>query len=654
MASKSRKTAVMFAACAIAAVAFFLFCLIFSLKAGGSDDENQIQYVDEGMHFTSMNVDVKWNNDRSCEITQELTVEFLEPSHGIYVDIPVNSGEKVRDLTVKTSPVRDVKLSHENGDKIVRAKIGDEDRYFYDGETLSCLITYDYLTPKHKNGDDILAFMAIGKGWSCKTDNAVVTMTYPAAPKDAGSEYGIWIDGEKLLKTDPRVVWSNGGKTVTVNVGELDWYSGVEIAYEMPNGTLVNRVNGEFWITLVIGVALFAAAVVIKLLLAKNKPVTPIVDYYPPRIEVKSDDDEEDDGLTVKRMLPVQMGKIIDDSCSASDVTSLIFYWASKGFLEIDVREDDTYFIKNKRLSSVTGYERRMYNKLFQNADDGEDGRKEVALKSLTGKFSGAVSECASAVNREYNGKLYQKRAATLSMMLSLFAAIFGVCVGVLTSMRVGLMFNLLGVLCGVPVIIFTVSGMFISKYYFKLDGTKRNALMIGHFVLALAVSFAVTLVIPLDVTSWLERVFLAVFMGGTAAVAPFIRVRTPEYNEMLNSILGFRDFIRDAKKDELETLLAEDPQYYYDILPYANVLGVSDIWQDKFAGIALEPPTYYRSYRHDVFDIIIIHNLTRSVGMSLTCVPKSSGGSFSSHSSGGGGGGFSGGSFGGGGGGRW
>lgn len=651
MASNSKKGTALFAVLFIIAISFFVFCLFFSCDGNNSDDLYGTQIEDTGMRFKSMEVDIKWNNDRSCEITQEIEVEFFEVSHGIFVDIPVNSGEKVRDLKVKTSPLRDCVLSHESSNRIVRARIGDEDRYFSRGDTLVCTVTYNYLTPKHSRGDDILALMAIGRGWTCRTENAVVTMTYPAAPKDAGDEYGIWIAGEKINDGDSRVAWLNDNKTVRIEVGALSAYSGVEIVYEMPKGVLKTRIDGEFWIALVVGAVLIGVAILIKLLIARNKPLTPIVDYYPPRINTG---DGEDGEPRIKRMLPVQMGKIIDDNCSNDDVTSLIFYWASKGFLEIDEREDDTYFIKNKRMSAVTGYERRMFAKLFQNAVDREDGRQEVSLVSLTGKFSGAVTECAAAVNKEYSGKLYKRGISSLSAFISVLAAAFGACMGVLTSLRVGAMFNLIGLVCVVPAAISAAIGTLISKYYFKLNKTKRNAFIIGHFVLILAVSFAVTLVVPLDVMGWLERIVLAVTMGGTAAIAPFIRVRTPEYNEMLNSILGFRDFLRDAEKEKLEMLIADDPQYYYDILPYANVLGVSDIWKDKFKDIALAPPTYYRSYRGGVFDIFVIHSLTRSVGSSLTYVPKSSGGSFSSHSGGGGGGGFSGGSFGGGGGGRW
>ena len=164
-------------------------------------------------------------------------------------------------------------------------------------------------------------------------------------------------------------------------------------------------------------------------------------------------------------------------------------------------------------------------------------------------------------------------------------------------------------------------------------------------------------MLIPMCVMGWAVRIPFIIAVGGLSGVAPFLIKRTDWYNEQLNSILGFRNFLRDARKDELETLLKDDPQYYYDILPYANVLGVSKIWSDKFKDMTVEPPEYIRSYRSfTFFDFYIFHRITSTVGRGLSYVPpKVSSGSFSSGGSfGGGGGGFSGGSFGGGGGGRW
>lgn len=37
--------------------------------------------------------------------------------------------------------------------------------------------------------------------------------------------------------------------------------------------------------------------------------------------------------------------------------------------------------------------------------------------------------------------------------------------------------------------------------------------------------------------------------------------------------------FLETAEKEKLEQLVFEDPKYFYNILPYAYVLGVSDKW---------------------------------------------------------------------------
>ena len=87
---------------------------------------------DYGLRYNYMQADVEWKNDRSCHVSQKLEAEFLDylPSHGIFVDIPVNSGEKVRNLKIETSPYVPYSLEHESGNRIVRAIVGNPDRYF--------------------------------------------------------------------------------------------------------------------------------------------------------------------------------------------------------------------------------------------------------------------------------------------------------------------------------------------------------------------------------------------------------------------------------------------------------------------------------------------------------------------------------------------
>ena len=121
--------------------------------------------------------------------------------------------------------------------------------------------------------------------------------------------------------------------------------------------------------------------------------------------------------------------------------------------------------------------------------------------------------------------------------------------------------------------------------------------------------------------------------------------------NEILGKIRGFRVFLETAEKDRLEALVMENPTYFYDILPYTYVLGVSDTWIKKFSSIALAPPSWYDSrttFNSYNFGIFMSTTMT-SVQRTMDSRPRSkSSGSRSS------GGGFSGGGSGGGGGGSW
>lgn len=665
---KSNKSATV-AICAFVIAAVMVFLAIVCVNEFLPIDYHTKAQPDYGMQFNSMDVEIKWRNDRTCRITQDIEAQFLTGgSHGIYVDIPVNSGEKVRGLSVRTSPYRPYRLTRENGGTIIRAVIGSDDKTFGTKDVLRCVLTYDYMTPEHPRDKNVLALNAIGGGWSCLTKKATVTVEYPAAPNIATDDLGIRIGADKITaessgtpkSSGVSVVWSDGNKKVKIEIKDrlqlstrykplpeayaLKAFEKVEIAYRMPENALVSRFDGEFLVTLCTGLALVAFALIVKLLFAKNKRLSPIVGYYPPRIRCA-------DGKT-RRMLPVQMGKIIDGGCSSADVTSLIFYWASKGNLSIDEREDDTYLTKENELDAVAPYEREMYDKLFSFGDVNEIGKIEVGVGMLKGKFAPAVAAVKSSVDKEYRGKLYKTRSLALCVSTAVLAAIFGSCISVFTSLRAGkLFFAAGGIASAVAAFVSVGVGAAIVTYYHKLSGKKRHAI-IAAYIAACIVSFAtLALIMPDDIMSIVEKTVFAICMGLACCIAPFIIVRTPFYDERLNEILGFRDFLRDAEKDKLETMIEECPQYYYEILPYANVLGVSDIWADKFKSLSVEPPDYYRNTGPTLFDIVLLSNLTRSVGNSLTYrPPSSSGGSLS----GGSGGGFSGGSFGGGGGGRW
>ena len=126
-----------------------------------------------------------------------------------------------------------------------------------------------------------------------------------------------------------------------------------------------------------------------------------------------------------------------------------------------------------------------------------------------------------------------------------------------------------------------------------------------------------------------------------------------------MGQILGLRRFIEVAERDRLIALVEETPEIFYNILPYAYVLDVTDVWSKKFESIAIQQPDWYVSSNPNFSTYLLWSSLNRSMSTINTAMvsvpaPTGSSGGGGSFGGGGGGGGFSGGGFGGGGGGGW
>ena len=143
------------------------------------------------------------------------------------------------------------------------------------------------------------------------------------------------------------------------------------------------------------------------------------------------------------------------------------------------------------------------------------------------------------------------------------------------------------------------------------------------------------------------------VILVGAFWLARYVPSRTEESHRNLEKITGFKKFLETAEKDRLEMLVHEDPKYFYNILPFAYVLDVSDKWVDKFEGIAIEPPEWYSG--HGAFTAATMwHAMDRTLSSAASAMSSAPRQSSSGGGSGSSGGGVSGGGSGGGGGGSW
>ncbi len=192
------------------------------------------------------------------------------------------------------------------------------------------------------------------------------------------------------------------------------------------------------------------------------------------------------------------------------------------------------------------------------------------------------------------------------------------------------------------------------KKHYFRLN----VLLSIPSMLIALVATGLAVLVggrISLTLIAVIVTMLLTVAFFGVIMRRPTARGR-----KVLDEMLGFRDYLEVAEKDEmnLRNPPQKTPQLFEAYLPFALALGVEQVWAEKFAGV-LESirgpdgrgyqPSWYSGSWNGASISRNIGSVSSGLGsaISSSVTPPGS-------SSGGGGGGFSGGGGGGGGGGGW
>ncbi len=647
-----------------AILGILILSLSFSLFFGcGSSARNPYGNVsDNHYRITNLSVTIDASaGDRSMRIVEDYTFEFdrvtYDPSHGFYRDFALNSGEKIRDLNVyNASDFSDeFKLSYPNND-ILRVRVGSADRTVY-GDGLRCTIEYTMLTPPYAQDPDALAVNAIGQGWSCKIRQADIKVILPentnAVPEYF---YGGWGENRNAVGAIVESAPKAGAKEYSFAVrpeyeGDyaLDNYEGLTLYYYMPKGAFSSSMESYVWIVLAFGLVIIGVALALKFTIGKDAPLTPITNYYPPK-HARAGEHE-------LPMDPVDMGYLIDGTCQGSDVTSLIFYFASKGYLELiepnskENKSDSFKLIKKCELpDGLPNYQYIFFSKIFGK-------KKEVTVSDLTNRTYTAVRMVQSNIAGKYKGKntLYDGKTKMISIAASLLAVLYSFLVVGFSGMLVHKsLFGFLGALAIFPAVVSILFGSYLVNNRQKLSKPKWIAYAVFYVIVTAILSLTLLAVHP-DTFGLAEKIILIASVVSCCTIAPFISRRTKHYTEELNEIVGFKEFLQYAEKERLETLLEENPQYYYDILPYANVLGVSDIWEDKFKGLTLEPPVYYHG--STLFTFAVFNSYYRSSYRAYSAATISTPSSSSRSGGGrsfGGGGGFSGGGFGGGGGGRW
>ncbi|MBR2967921.1 MAG: DUF2207 domain-containing protein [Clostridia bacterium] len=586
--------------------------------------------VDDGYSIVSASYDITVSENRSALVTERLTVKFYERSSGIVRYLPTNSGEQYSGISL----TGDTYYVEQQDDFLCVYTGEDYSGKYSNGDEVTYVLSYTIVPPTKTINNTNYKMNVVPFGWDTSQNDVTVSITFPYEIKDVL----VYVGSYGTTYTTTNYQLSEDGKGLTMSKS-LMAYNGVTIDAELGKKFNVNfSLPG---ILAIISVMLLViACVMVKLFFVKDTFITPIINAFSP-----TDGGEEID--------PALMGYLIDNKCESSDVTSMIFYFASKGYIQLEMDGDEFTLVKLKELPpDAPKHQTIIFQGLFRSG-------QRVTSTMLQNKFYTDIAAANIEIKAKYDGKLYDKKAKRKAITLMVAsAAVLAIVISVCAiRVNLSLIFGemLTPILNTAILILIGFSfGRFVynNKNKFSQKKIALSVLLIGVGAILIGAIFSFGLLY--GIFPFYGRMIILVGAQVIGFVCGLMRKKTDYYTALTNDIVGFKEFLLAAEKDRLEKLVEENPQYYYDILPYANVLGVSKVMQDKFETIeSVPPPTYY--YGYSVFDIVIFNRIMRRsyVAMSVAMASRPSGSSHSGGGGGGFGGGFGGGGFGGGGGGR-
>lgn len=334
-----------------------------------------------------------------------------------------------------------------------------------------------------------------------------------------------------------------------------------------------------------------------------NKKGTKTTSFYPP-----------------KELNSLEVGFVYKGSANDKDVTSLLLYLANKGYIKIIKTKYSYELIKAKDYDGDNINEQLFIDGLFTkkrrpNFPLNENKNGVITSDDLFDNFYITMSRILSNMNSNKN-RIYQKRTLLTKLFITLMVVITYCMITIYPIMS----YRNINDMILIMAIVFPV----IFLYYFINVFISGNVFANICFTLALFVLPWCGLVLPVLI---IKPVYLLTNIYGLACIvgmilcAKHISKRNKYGNDMLEQIEGLKQFIKLGEKDKILNLLEENPNYFYDILPYAYTLNEYDTWIEKFNDINLLAPSWYvedNTFNLEEFSSFIKSTM-RSVKRSMT-----------------------------------
>lgn len=555
-------------------------------------------YADNSF-ISDYKINIKVNKNNTYEVAEEISYYFDTPSQGIYRVIPTR-GYDNRKIKISNFEANTNIADVEKNSNAVSYVLGNRGVYLTGLKKYNICYIYDVGEDKY-DGFDAFYYNLIGSSWDVTIRDVEFSIEFPSDVALKNSDVKFY-RGFYGATTTNAVAYKIDNNVIRGYAQNLRPREALTSLVGLSEGYFVGA-RKEVPLENILLSILIAAFISTTISLLVMYIRSPHSRFLTPVVE-----SYPREGIT-----PLDARYLYKKETDSKALSGAILNFAEKGFLTIEFNEKKNAFSKDEIIlrkvkesdESFSREEEILFSSIFKNSSDVNlsDSSLDLGntLSAIRSVLSSLYSNGDKAMYEKASVKKYHKSIAVLVTEVALFLGIH--------------FLSFTGVL-----------------------GVSANSIVRLSTLIAFIIALCVDIFVILK-----------------------IRKKSEFYASSMEHLLGLKDFIETVETEKLETLINEDPHYFYKTLAYAIPLECEKKWTAKFEkGIKLEQPEWlYGNFT--VFDYLLFTHFTRSFYSYLPTNIKVSdfggitkGGGGLSMGGGGIGGGFSGGGFGGGGGGRW
>lgn len=482
--------------------------------------------------------------DGSCQVVTTVTIRLDTTAADLTFPLPLNAKNVtmngVSANTYKSGDVLMVNLNNLNG------LIGEYQVTFH--YTLTNAVTW--VEDEASGGKKMLLTVPLLSGFSCPVETLSFTITMPS---DAVYEPTFY-SGYLQQSVESNLESINTGKAITgyttqpLNDHET-LYMSMEVTQDMfPGISFLQREGNPETIPMAICAVL---ALVYWILMLRSAPLI-----------------RQHRTIPLEGVTAGEMGSRL--TMAGGDLTMMVFTWATMGYIHIHLdKRGRVLLYKRMEMGNERGpYENRCFQSLF--------GRHSTvdATGPQYAKLCRKAAQTVPGIQEMYrrsagNVKLFRGVSAGVSLFSGICLAMNLVSNAVL-QILLAIVLGALG----------AVSAWHIQEGVYRIHIRGKVPLYVG------SVCVAVWLLLGL-LAGQLVIALLAVLMQVTAGfLAAYGGRRSDLGHYSACQVLGLRYFLKHIANQELRRLTAANPEYFFEMVPYAIALGVDGAFAKQFGRI--------------------------------------------------------------------